>query len=81
MCTKLLRTGVRAALKKRPRHLVEWNLILIRKADAARNRQLFITHALRQLVAEDEFQDILTAEGLETMPKNVAARISKGEVA
>jgi len=55
--------------------------ILIRKADAARNRLLFITHALRQLVAEDEFQDILTAEGLETMPKNIATRITKGEVA
>jgi len=55
--------------------------ILIRKADAARNRLLFITHALRQLVAEDNFQDILTAEGLATMPKNLATRIRKGEVA
>ena len=55
--------------------------ILIRKADAARNRLLFITHALRQLVAEDAFQDLLTAEGLATMPKNLAMRIRKGEVA
>lgn len=55
--------------------------ILIRKADSARSRLLFITHALRQLVAEDAFQDILVAEGLSTMPKTLATRISRGEVA
>jgi len=55
--------------------------ILIRKADAARNRLLFITHALRELLAEDGFQDLLAAEDLATMPKALAARIRKGEVA
>jgi ParB family chromosome partitioning protein len=55
--------------------------MLIRKADAVRNRLLFITHALRQLLADDPFHDILTTEGLSTMPKNLATRIRKGEIA
>lgn len=55
--------------------------ILIRKADATRSRLLFIAHALRELIADDKFGDILAAEGLATMPKNLAARIRKGEVA
>lgn len=55
--------------------------MLIRKADAAKNRLLFITHALRRLISEDRFQDLLAAENLATMPKNLAARIRKGEVA
>ncbi|MNG36359.1 hypothetical protein D3C84_1233660 [compost metagenome] len=55
--------------------------MLIRKADAAKNRLLFITHALRRLISEDRFQDLLAAENLATMPKNLATRIRKGEVA
>lgn len=55
--------------------------ILIRKANAVKQRLLFITHALRQLIAEDEFQNILTGQGLETMPKNLAMRIRRGEIA
>ena len=55
--------------------------ILVRKADAARNRLLFVTHALRQLMAEEAFQDVLTAEGLDTFPRNLAARISRVEPA
>lgn len=55
--------------------------ILIRKADAVKQRLLFITHALRQLIAEDDFQELLIAEELDSMPKNLAMRIRKGEVA
>lgn len=55
--------------------------LLIRKADAIRNRLLFITHAIRQLLKDDIFHEILTAEGLSTIPRNLATRISKGEVA
>lgn len=55
--------------------------ILIRKADAVKQRLLFVTHALRQLISEDEFQDLLVAEGLGTMPKTLVMRIRKGEVA
>lgn len=55
--------------------------LLIRKADAIRNRLLFITHAMRQLLKDDVFHEILTTEGLSTIPRNLATRISKGEVA
>lgn len=55
--------------------------ILVRKADATRNRLLFVTHALRQLMAEEAFQDLLAAEGLNTLPRNLAARISRVEPA
>ncbi len=43
--------------------------ILVRKANAARNRLLFITHALRQLTADASFQEVLTVEGLDTIPR------------
>jgi len=55
--------------------------ILIRKADAARSRLLFIAHAFRQLLSADGFQELLEAEELADMPRNLAARIRKGEVA
>lgn len=55
--------------------------ILIRKADLARNRLLFVTHALRQLMAEEAFHEILAAEGLDSIPTNLAVRISRIEPA
>ncbi len=55
--------------------------ILIRKADAVRTRLFFIAHALRQLIADEGFHDLLTSENLSTMPKTLAARVRKGEVA
>lgn len=55
--------------------------MMIRKADALRNRLLFVTHAVRELLADDAFHDILIAEGLSTMPKNLAIRVSKREIA
>lgn len=55
--------------------------ILVRKANAARNRLLFVTHALRQLRADASFQAVLTAEGLDTIPRNLAVRISRLEPA
>jgi ParB family transcriptional regulator, chromosome partitioning protein len=55
--------------------------LLIRKADATRNRLLFITHAMRQLLKDDVFHEILSTEELSTIPRNLATRISKGEVA
>ncbi|UYQ73042.1 ParB N-terminal domain-containing protein [Pelagibacterium flavum] len=55
--------------------------ILIRKAEAAKNRLLFVTHALRELLSDERFHDILEAEGLSTLPKNLSNRIRKGEIA
>lgn len=55
--------------------------LLIRKADAIRNRLLFIAHAVRQLLKDDVFHEMLNDEGLSTIPRNLATRISKGEIA
>jgi len=55
--------------------------ILIRKAETAKNRLLFITHALRELLSDEQFHDILENEGLSTLPKNLSGRIRKGEIA
>ena len=56
-------------------------VILVRKANAAGNRLVFVTHALRQLITEETFQELLTAEGLNSIPKNLAIRISRIEPA
>ena len=39
--------------------------ILIRKASATRDRLVFVTEALRRLLAEENFITLLQAEGLE----------------
>ncbi|MES0000086.1 ParB N-terminal domain-containing protein [Mesorhizobium sp. M0051] len=70
-----------AALMKAFKADTDRKRILVRKADAARNRLLFVTHALRQLMAEEAFQDVVRAEGLDTLPRNLAARISRVEPA
>jgi ParB family chromosome partitioning protein len=55
--------------------------LFVRKADAVRNRLLFITHAVKQMLSDDTFHEILESEGLSTLPKNLATRISRGEIA
>jgi ParB family chromosome partitioning protein len=54
--------------------------LLIRKADATRNRLIFITHAMRELLHDDEFADLLKGEGLDTVPKKLAARMERQEL-
>jgi len=49
--------------------------ILVRKADATRDRLLFVTEALRKLFADENFITLLRAEGLETLPRNIAERL------
>lgn len=52
---------------------VDRKRLLTRKADVVNNRLLFITEALRQLLEEDSFKNLLRAEGLTTLPKPLAA--------
>jgi ParB family chromosome partitioning protein len=54
--------------------------ILIRRAQAARNRLIFIAEAMRRLLADKEFRDLLSKEGLTTLPKNLAQRLNRLEV-
>jgi ParB family chromosome partitioning protein len=67
-----------AALIKAYQEDVDRKRILIRKAEGARNRLLFVTEALRSLLADENFLTLLRAEGLETMPSNLAGRIQSG---
>ncbi|MBA1140686.1 ParB N-terminal domain-containing protein [Mesorhizobium sp. CCANP35] len=53
--------------------------MLIRRAQAARNRLIFIAEAMRRLLHDDEFRDLLSKEGLTTLPKNLAQRLDRLE--
>jgi ParB family chromosome partitioning protein len=48
---------------------------LVRKASLAQSRLLFVTSALKRLLAEENFLTLLRAEGLNSLPKPLAERI------
>ena len=48
---------------------------LIQRANAARDRLLFIVEALRRLRKDERFVTLLKAEGLATVPQNLAERM------
>ena len=50
--------------------------ILVKKSDFAQRKLLFIVEALKDLLSEPSFIDVLQAEQLETMPRALAARIA-----
>ena len=52
--------------------------LLVRRADATRDRLVFVTEALRTLFADENFVTLLRAEGLETLPRNIAERLQPG---
>jgi ParB family transcriptional regulator, chromosome partitioning protein len=54
---------------------VDRKRLLIRKAGATRNRLIFVTEAVRKLLIDENFVTMLRAEGLDTLPRNLAARI------
>ena len=54
---------------------VERQRRVVRKADIAQQRLLFIVEALPQLLVDENFVNLLRAEGLETMPKQLADRV------
>jgi ParB family transcriptional regulator, chromosome partitioning protein len=66
----LLRVYQREADKQR---------LLARKADFTHARLLFVVEAMKDVLADEGFTTLLRAEGLETMPRALAARID-GEV-
>lgn len=49
---------------------------MVRKADITRGRLTFVVEALRNLLADEHFTTLLRAEGLATLPSNIAARLS-----
>jgi len=64
---RLLRTYRDDAEKKRA---------MVRKADITKGRLMFVIEALRTLLNDEHFATLLRAEGLETLPGNIGARIS-----
>ena len=57
---------------------VDRKRLLIRKANSTRDRLIFVTEALRKLLADENFVTLLRAEGLDTLPQNLAERIRTG---
>ncbi|KAH2810685.1 hypothetical protein KXV85_005490, partial [Aspergillus fumigatus] len=53
--------------------------LLIKRASLARNRLLFITNAMRRLLADEHFVALLRAEGLSTLPQALAERIAPAD--
>lgn len=54
--------------------------ILIQKADATKGNLMFVTEALRSLLANDTFIALLRSEKLDNLPRNLANRIRNQEV-
>ncbi len=57
---------------------VDRQKLIIKKAEFAQQRLLFIVEAMRQLVADEHFSNLLRAEGLDTLPKHLAERVWPG---
>lgn len=53
--------------------------LLVRKAEATRDRLIFVTEAVRKLFTDENFVTLLRAEGLDTLPKNLADRLLGGQ--
>lgn len=54
--------------------------LLIKRAEIAQNRLLFIVTAVRSLLADAHFATLLRAENLETLPRPLADLITAGDV-
>jgi ParB family transcriptional regulator, chromosome partitioning protein len=54
---------------------VEKKRMLVRKAEATRERLLFVVQALKTLFGDKELLALLRAENLDTLPRNLAIRI------
>jgi ParB family transcriptional regulator, chromosome partitioning protein len=50
--------------------------LLIKRASLARSRLLFVCNALKRLLTDDHFMALLRAEGLHTLPRALAERMS-----
>lgn len=59
-------------------HEVERQKLMVKKAEFAQQRLLFVVEALRQLLSDNNFINLLRAEGLDTLPKYLADRVWSG---
>ena len=56
-------------------HEVERQKLMVKKAEFAQQRLLFVAEAMRQLMADENFTNLLRAEGLDSLPKYIAERV------
>lgn len=72
-------TGVRrmtaADLMQVYQREAEKQRLLVKKSDFTQTRLLFVVEALKDLVSNDGFTNLLRAEGLDTMPKALQIRV------
>ena len=54
---------------------VQRQKLLIKKAKICEAKLVFVANALKQLVADENFTNLLRAEDLETMPDYLATRL------
>jgi ParB family chromosome partitioning protein len=66
------------ALVRAYREDVDRKRLLIRKASSTRDRLIFVTEAVRKLLVDENFVTLLRAEGLDTLPRNLAERMQAG---
>jgi ParB family transcriptional regulator, chromosome partitioning protein len=52
--------------------------LMVKKAELVHQRLLFVTQALRQLLGNENFTNLLRAEGLDTLPQYLAQRVWEG---
>ena len=62
------------ALLRAYRQETDKKRLLIRKAETTRGRLVFVTEALRKLLADEHFVTLVRAEGLDTLPRPLADR-------
>jgi ParB family transcriptional regulator, chromosome partitioning protein len=77
---KTVKTGAKprlssAALVRAYNQEVERQKVLIRKADIVQQRLTFVGAAMGRMLADDNFINLLRAEGLETLPKPLEEKI------
>lgn len=53
--------------------------LLVKKAELTQQRLLFVIEGLRQLLTDEHFLNLLRAEGLDTLPKQLADRVWTGK--
>jgi len=64
-----------ASLVRTYQQEVDRQKLLVRKAELVQQRLLFVTEALRQLLTDENFTNLLRAEGLDTLPKYLGDRV------
>lgn len=57
---------------------VERQKQMVKKAEIAQQRLLFVVGAMRELLADENFTTLLRAEGLDSLPKYLAERVLSG---